>query len=433
MYTPENHPPATRSWQAPLQGITGTILVIMHDALMLYTLRASRLLPATFTSMIKLPVLLIHVLAATILALSTAHLTHAAHAVHPTSSKKKSVAKSRSVNAKPAQKARSKSRAPTPAPEFANFTQWQAVDGFIDEMCRDHGFERDALHNLFRQIHYLDSVVKLINPPPVGTVKNWSAYRARFIEPRRLHAGTKFWNRYATELDRAQQEFGVPAEIIVGVLGVETMYGQATGKFRILDSLTTLAFAYPETPNREPRMAYFRNELKQALLLARESNVDPLSLNGSFAGAIGWPQFMPGSIRRYAVDFDGDGKIDLRNSAVDAIGSIASFLSQHGWQRDQPLVYPVQVTPDRPWPSLIGRSLEAKFSRDELRLAGVIVPDDVPVAHSYGLFDLEDGSHPTRYLLGTQNFFAITHYNRSYYYAMAVIELGQAIDRQRMR
>ena len=394
---------------------------------MLYTLRASCRLPATVTSMKKIPALLIQALAVAMLAASPAHATH------PSSSKKKPIAKSRSAKVKPAQKSRSKSKATIPAAEFANFTQWQAVDGFIDEMCRDHGFEREALRSLFGQIHYLDSVVKLINPPPVGTVKNWSAYRARFIEPRRLNAGTKFWNRYTAELERAQQEFGVPAEIIVGVLGVETMYGQAAGKFRVVDSLTTLAFAYPETPNREPRMAYFRNELKQALLYARESNVDPLSLHGSFAGAIGWPQFMPGSIRRYAVDFDGDGKIDLRNSAVDAIGSIASFLSQHGWQRDQPMVFPVQVTPDMPWPSLIGRTLEAKFSREELRLAGVIVPDDVPVAHPYGLFDLEDGSHPTRYLLGTQNFFAITHYNRSYYYAMAVIELGQAISRHRLR
>jgi len=406
---------------------TGAISSIMHEALMLYTLRASCRLPATVTSMKKIPALLIQALAVAMLAASPAHATH------PSSSKKKPIAKSRSAKVKPAQKSRSKSKATIPAAEFANFTQWQAVDGFIDEMCRDHGFEREALRSLFGQIHYLDSVVKLINPPPVGTVKNWSVYRARFIEPRRLNAGTKFWNRYTVELERAQQEFGVPAEIIVGVLGVETMYGQAAGKFRVVDSLTTLAFAYPETPNREPRMAYFRNELKQALLYARESNVDSLSLHGSFAGAIGWPQFMPGSIRRYAVDFDGDGKIDLRNSAVDAIGSIASFLSQHGWQRDQPLVFPVRVTADMPWPSLIGRSLEAKLSREELQVAGVIVPDEVPASHPYGLFDLEDGSQPTRYLLGTQNFFAITHYNRSYYYAMAVIELGQAISRHRLR
>lgn len=411
----------------------GAISRIMRNALMLYTLRASRRLPATVISMKKFPLLLIHALVLVVLTASPAHTTYAAHAANPTGSKKKPAAKSRSAKAKPGQKARSKSKTPTPAPAITDFTQSPAIDGFIDEMCRDHGFERDALRSVFGQIQFLDSVVTLINPPPVGTVKNWSAYRARFIEPRRLNAGKKFWNHYAAELDRAQQEFGVPAEIIVGILGVETMYGQNAGKFRVLDSLTTLAFAYPETANREPRMAYFRNELKQALLLARDSHVDPLSLRGSFAGAIGWPQFMPGSIRRYAVDFDGDGKIDLRNSAVDAIGSIASFLSQHGWQRDQPLVYPVRVTLDRPWPSLIGQSLEAKFSRDELRLAGVIVPDDVPGSYPYGLFDLEDGSHPTRYLLGTQNFFAITHYNRSYYYAMAVIELGQAISHHRAR
>ena len=401
---------------------------------MLYTLRAACGLLVNLTSMKKFYAPLVWAMALAMLAISPAHAGQ--HAKH----KKKSAAKTTSVTgtsvrAKKSQQSHAKasSKSAASAAEFANFTQWQAVELFIDEMCRDHGFERDALRSLFGQIHYLDSVVKLINPPPVGTVKNWSAYRARFIEPRRLNAGTKFWNRYATELARAQQEFGVPAEVIIGVLGVETMYGQAAGKFRVLDSLTTLAFAYPETANREPRMAYFRDELKQALLYARESNVDPLSLHGSFAGAIGWPQFMPGSIRRYAVDFDGDGKIDLRNSPVDAIGSIASFLSQHGWQREQPLVFPVTVTPDMPWPSLIGKSLEAKFSRDELRSAGVIVPDDVPSAHPYGLFDLEDGAHPTRYLLGTQNFFAITHYNRSYYYAMAVIELGQAISRQRLR
>jgi membrane-bound lytic murein transglycosylase B len=433
MFAPRKYPLAVRGWQVEEAMATGAISIIMHDALMLYTLRASRRLSAHFNSMKKFPVLLIQALTLAVLTASPVHPAHTASTAHPSSIKKKPIGKSRSVKAKSGQKARSKSKTPIAAPEFANFTQWQAVDEFIDEMCRDHGFERDTLRSLFGQVHYLDNVVKLINPPPVGAVKNWSAYRARFIEPRRLNAGAKFWNRYATELDRAHQEFGVPAEIIIGVLGVETMYGQAAGKFRVLDSLTTLAFAYPETANREPRMAYFRNELKQALLFARESNIDPLSLHGSFAGAIGWPQFMPGSIRRYAVDFDGDGKIDLRNSAVDAIGSIASFLSQHGWQRDQPLVFPVQVTPDRPWPSLIGKSLEAKFSRDELRLAGVIVPDDVPVAHPYGLFDLEDGSHPTRYLLGTQNFFAITHYNRSYYYAMAVIELGQAISRHRIR
>ena len=317
--------------------------------------------------------------------------------------------------------------------EFTNFNQWRAVGEFIDEMNTDYGFERDALRTLFGQAHYLDSVVKLINPAPAGRAKNWSAYRARFIEPRRLNAGVAFWNRYAQELDRAQQEFGVPAEVIIGILGVETLYGQSTGKFRVVDALTTLAFAYPDTPNRSLRMQYFRNELKQTLLYARESGVDPLSLSGSFAGAIGWPQFMPGSIRKFAVDFDGDGRIDLRNSPVDAIGSVASFLSQHGWQRGQPVVFAVKVTPEAAWPSLVGQGLEAKFNREQLQRAGVIVPDEAPASLNYGLIDLEDGEQPTVYQIGTGNFFAITQYNRSYYYAMAVIELGKAVMQQRMR
>jgi membrane-bound lytic murein transglycosylase B len=316
--------------------------------------------------------------------------------------------------------------------EFTNFNQWRAVGEFIDEMQTEHGFERDSLRELFAKVHYLDSVVKLINPPPAGTVKNWAVYRSRFIEPRRLRAGVTFWNRYAQELDRAQREFGVPAEIIIGILGVETLYGQSTGKFRTVDSLTTLAFAYPETPNRPQRMQYFRNELKQVLLYSRESGIDPLSLTGSFAGALGWPQFMPGSIRKFAVDFDGDGKIDLRHSPVDAIGSVASFLAQHGWQNGQPMVFPVKVTPDAGWAALIGQGLEAKFSREQLQQAGVVIPDDLP-AINYGLIDLENGGSPTMYVVGTNNFFAITQYNRSYYYAMAVIELGQAISQQRTR
>lgn len=353
-------------------------------------------------------------------------------------SKKKAVTKARSAHAKAAKKtvkavAKPVAKRSVEDVEFTNFNQWRAVGEFINEMQADHGFERDALHSLFGQVQYLDSVVKLINPPPAGKAKNWAAYRERFIEPRRISAGVAFWNRHAQELERAQQEFGVPAEIIIGILGVETLYGQTTGKFRTADALTTLAFAYPDTPNRAARMQYFRNELKQALLYARESGVDPLTLNGSFAGAIGWPQFMPGSIRKFAVDFDGDGKIDLRNSPVDAIGSVASFLSQHGWLRGAPLVYPVKVRPEAAWPSLMGQGLEAKFSSEQLQQTGVIVPDALPAEINYGLIDLENGNAPTIYFAGTNNFFAITQYNRSYYYAMAVIELGKAVNLQRMR
>jgi membrane-bound lytic murein transglycosylase B len=322
-------------------------------------------------------------------------------------------------------------RADDEIPEFINFLEWRAVAGFIDQTCNDHGFSRKELESVFRRAQYLDSVVRLIVPPPAGKAKNWTAYRERFIEPRRIRAGVAFWNRHEAALRRAENKFGVPAEIIVGILGVETIYGQSTGKFRVPDVLATLAFAYPDTPNRDARMAYFRSELTQALLYARENGIDPFSLTGSFAGAIGWPQFMPGSIRNFAVDFDGDGKIDLRNSPQDAIGSVASFLARHGWTSGQPLAYPVQVTPDKSWPTLIGQGLEAKFTRAQMDEAGVILPAQVPATLSYGLVDLEDDDRPVQYWLATGNFFAITRYNRSYYYAMAVIELGQAVSRQR--
>lgn len=317
-------------------------------------------------------------------------------------------------------------------PEFTNFGQWKAVGEFITQMSDEHGFDRDELNAQFAKTQYLDKVVKLINPPPAGKTKNWTAYRERFVEPKRIQAGLEFWRRHETELSRAHAEFGVPPEIIVGILGVETIYGRQTGNIRVMDALTTLAFAYPDTPNRLTRMEYFRGELKQVMLYARESNIDPFSLSGSFAGAIGLPQFMPGSIRRFAVDFDGDGKIDLRNSPADAIGSVASFLSQHGWSANLPLVYPVRpdVASEGVWKPLIGIALAATHSVDEMVQSGVAIPDDVPRTMMVGLVDLQDGERPTRYWVGSDNFFAITKYNRSYFYAMAVIELGNAIRQQ---
>lgn len=318
-------------------------------------------------------------------------------------------------------------------PEFTNFGQWKSVGEFINEMSDEHGFDRGELQAQFTKIHYLDKVIKLINPPPVGKAKNWTAYRERFVEPRRIQAGLDFWRRHETELARAQAEFGVPPEIIVGILGVETIYGRQPGNIRVIDALTTLAFAYPETLNRQTRMEYFRSELKHALLYARESNIDPFSLSGSFAGAIGLPQFMPGSIRRFAIDFDGDGKIDLRNSAADAIGSVASFLSQHGWMANLPLVYPARpdVSSETIWKPLIGIALSATHSVEEIEQSGVTLPSEAPRTLMVGLVDLQDGDRPTRYWIGSDNFFAITKYNRSYFYAMAVIELGNAIRQQR--
>jgi membrane-bound lytic murein transglycosylase B len=316
--------------------------------------------------------------------------------------------------------------------EFTNYMQWKAVAEFVNQMSEQHGFNHDELNALFSHVHYVEKVVKLINPAPSGKSKNWTAYKSRFVEPLRIRTGLLFWEKYETELRRAQVEFGVPPEIIVGILGVETIYGRSPGNIRVMDALTTLAFAYPETANREDRMRYFRDELEHILLYSRENNIDPLSVSGSFAGAIGYPQFMPSSIRRFAVDFDGDGRIDLRNSPADAIGSVASFLSQHGWTADLPLAYPVTVdkSAESEWKPLIGVVLAATNTTDEIGRAGVTLPVDISPTLMVGLIDLEDGIYPTQYWLGSANFFAITKYNRSFYYAMAVIELSKAIKQR---
>ena len=315
------------------------------------------------------------------------------------------------------------------AGEPVNFRQWQAVAEFEDEMVGKHGFEPAALKALMSQVNYIDSAVQLVKPAPPGKPKNWQAYRDRFIEPVRIDAGVSFWNDNAATLARAEATYGVPAEIIVGIIGVETVYGRNTGRFRVMDVLTTLAFAYPEAPNRDARMRFFRGELENTLLLARKSNMDPLSLIGSFAGAVGLPQFMPGSILAYGVDFDADGQVDLRNSAVDAIGSVANFLVRHGWDANQtgPIAYPAEVSPSRAWENFIGQGLQAKFSAEQLAAAGAVSSRTLPAGKLFGLIDLQNGAEATEYWLATDNFFAITHYNRSYFYAMSVIDLGRAI------
>ncbi len=309
------------------------------------------------------------------------------------------------------------------------FSQWKEVNGFLDELAAKHGFERAALQTLIDQVRYVDTTVQLMKPQPPGKPKNWQAYRQRFIEPVRLQAGIAFWRDNAEALARAETQFGVPADIIVGIIGVETVYGRNPGRFRVLDALTTLAFAYPDSPNQAARMTFFRGELENALLLARQNDIDPLALLGSYAGAVGMPQFMPSNIIKYGIDFDGDGQVDLRSSATDAIGSVANFLIQHGWRRDDPrlAVYPAIVSPDHRWEPFLNQGLEAKFSPEDLLAGGVSASVAVPAGGLFGLIDLQNGGDPTEFCLATNNFFAITQYNRSYFYAMSVIELGQAV------
>jgi membrane-bound lytic murein transglycosylase B len=281
------------------------------------------------------------------------------------------------------------------------------------------------------QARYLPQVTRLIMPPATGMAKNWAAYRARFIEPQRITAGMAFWAQHAQALARAEAIYGVPAEVIVGIVGVETYYGRQVGRLRTVDALASLAFDFPS--GRSDRSAFFRNELSALLELALRDGLDLDTLRGSYAGALGWPQFMPSSWLKYAVDFDGDGHIALHTSPVDAIGSIGRFLAEHGWQRDMPITYGVSVPSDEAaLASLLAPDIRPSFSAAQMGQLGVAL-DEAALVHPgpLALVLLQNGTEPPSYVAGTQNFWSLTRYNWSSYYAMAVIELGQAVAQQR--
>jgi membrane-bound lytic murein transglycosylase B len=310
------------------------------------------------------------------------------------------------------------------APEAAQgFAHRPEVASFVAEMADRHGFARSELERLFAQARPQPSVLAAIAPQPPG-VRSWRAYRANFVNARRIDGGVQFWRAHAAALARAEREFGVPAEIVVAIIGVETEYGRNLGGYRVLDALATLAFDYPR------RADYFRWELEQYLLLARESRLDARSTRGSFAGAIGIAQFMPGSIRRFALDFDGDGRIDLAASAADAIGSVANFLREHGWVSGAPVALPARADGPRSRAFADGGVTPAHHP-DVLREAGVEFADALPPGAPVVLIELETPGEPAEHLVGLQNFYALTRYNRSSFYAAAVLELAQAVKAAR--
>jgi len=294
----------------------------------------------------------------------------------------------------------------------ASYGERPEVKAFIRNMVERHGFVEDELSALFARVERAEPVLQAILPQ--AQVMPWRDYRAQFVNDKRIADGAEFWHAHRGALARAQKQFGVPPEIIVAIIGVETRYGRNTGRWRVVDALTTLAFDYP------PRASFFRNELEHYLLLARDNGFDVFEVRGSYAGAIGIPQFMPGSARAYAVDFDGDGTIDLRNSAIDAIGSVANFLRQHGWRRGAPVQIRARTSGEA-WRSYVG-GFEPKHSLAELVEAGVkpAASPDVRVA----LIDLG----PER-RLGLQNFYVLTRYNRSALYAAAVADLAAELRR----
>jgi membrane-bound lytic murein transglycosylase B len=304
---------------------------------------------------------------------------------------------------------------------------------FADDLAQRRGLDADALRNALRRARYQPSVAQLIMPPPAGTAKDWAAYRARFIEPQRVRAGVAFWRANHAWLHRAERRYGVPAEIVVGIVGVETLYGRHTGGYRVIDALATLSFDFPS--GRRDRSGFFRDELEAYLVWCQSERLDPLALKGSYAGAIGLPQFMPSSVVRFGVDFDGDGHIDLQRSGADVVGSVAHYLAEFGWQPGMPTHYRVAVPVDASdRAALLGPDIVPTFSAVEFEARGAQL-EDAGRAHDglLALVELQNGEAAPTYVAGTANFYAVTRYNWSSYYALAVIELGRAVALERTR
>jgi len=296
------------------------------------------------------------------------------------------------------------------------------VAEFVAQMTRDYGFAGEQLIDVFREVERKQAILDAISRP-AERVKQWKEYRPMFITDARIARGVDFWRQHEAALARAEQEYGVPAQVIVSIIGVETFFGRNTGNYRVIDALSTLGFDYP------PRADFFRKELREFLLLAREQQVDPLTLKGSYAGAMGLPQFMPSSFRAYAVDFDGDGHINIWTDPEDAIGSVASYFKRHGWVAGEPVVSLASVRGDRVDEGL-SPGIDPVKNVGELRALGWAshdaLRDDLPVT----AFRLEGDKGP-EYWLGLKNFYAITRYNRSVMYAMTVHQLSELLVQAR--
>jgi membrane-bound lytic murein transglycosylase B len=338
--------------------------------------------------------------------------------------------------AKSFKKTVSTNAAPSEGPLYATRPE---VMQFADDLASRRNLDPDWVRAAMGQSRYLPTVSRLMQPPAQAFVKNWRVYRSRFIDPIRIAAGVRFWQANQQALERAEKEYGVPAEIIVGVIGVETIYGRNTGSFRVMDALSTLAFDFPAShPRASERSEFFKGEIEQFLTLESRRGATPLEaleIKGSYAGAMGMPQFMPSSWIKYAVDFDGDGIIDLWDSPADVIGSVANYFKTFNWQPGMPTHYPVSFDASRldmdalMAPDILPTFSVASFTAKGAVLEGPALEHKGPLA----LIELLNGPDAPSYVAGTENFYAITRYNWSSYYAMAVIELGREVKQQRLK
>lgn len=286
------------------------------------------------------------------------------------------------------------------------------VESFVRRMETDHGMQAAETREILAAAEIQPLIIEAMQRP-AEKVKPWYEYRAIFLTDQRISEGVDFWKAHQAMLARVSSRTGVPPEIIVGILGVETFYGRITGRYRVIDALATLAFEYP------PRSRFFAGELEQFLLLSREQEIDPLEATGSYAGAMGGPQFISSSYRAYAVDGNGDGHVDLWTDWADIVASVANYFAVHGWQRDGKIVTEI----DAPVPDeLLSDGLALDRSAAQVRPYGVEAEDDENVM----VFTLETEAGP-RFWVGHKNFYVITRYNRNNMYAMAVHELGTAV------
>lgn len=300
----------------------------------------------------------------------------------------------------------------------------EVVD-FIQQMSTKYGFDQSTLSANFENQRPDNRIIRIMAPAPTQLTPNWVAYRDRFVNSRRINRGVQFWDAYSDTLERAAREYGVPQEIIVAIIGVETEYGRNMGSFNVLNALASIGFY------GERRREFFQSELEQYLLLARDNNLDLLTTRGSFAGALGIPQFMPSSQRRWGVDFDGNKKVDLIHSPMDAIGSVANFLKSHGWQKDQ--VATIPVMPPQPLPTDFEKvDVKPGLSLAQYRDAGFVFASPLRESTLATLVSLSSPKAATQNWLGLNNYYVITRYNRSAAYAMSVIELGEAIRQARV-
>jgi membrane-bound lytic murein transglycosylase B len=308
------------------------------------------------------------------------------------------------------------------APEPHGYIAHPEAQAFIKDMAARHDFSKAELTAIFREAQRREDILKLMSQPAEKRLA-WHEYRKIFLTQSRIDGGVAFWNQHAGILDKAERELGVDAQVIVAIIGVETRYGGNTGSHRVLDALATLAFDYP------PRSKFFRGELEQYLVLASEENIDLLSTKGSYAGAMGYGQFIPSSYRNYALDFDQDGKRDLWNSPMDIIGSVANYMHKHGWDLGAPVIIPARVSGDS-YKTILDKGLKPHTAIKQLQQAGITPLVAQPGDALAALVTLENKDGPG-YWLSLNNFYVITRYNRSPLYAMAVYQLSEAIRQAR--